>query len=167
MKHDVICTDPAQIIIPTIVTAISTSTTTISEPTAVGACPYSNNVLYSASNGASFHMFCDLGYSETADVMDSQQTSDMQTCMESCRGRRDCAAVTFMQTNCTFLRSLDLTQAMPGAVSANITDVVVNTTTIQTLSFISTISEFGGTTTALAAVSEQWIESKIVILTLL
>ena len=155
MKHDVICSDSVQVIVPTIVTAVSTSTTTISEPTAVGACPYSNNVLYSASNGASFHMFCDLGYSETADVVDLQQTSDMQTCMESCRGRTDCAAVTFMETDCTFLRSLDLTQSMPGAVSANITDVVVNITTILTLSSVSTVSEFGGTTTASAAVSEQ------------
>ena len=123
----------------------------------MGACPYSNNVLYSASNGASFHMFCDLGYSETADVVDLKQTSDMQTCMESCRNRIDCAAVTFMQTNCTLLRTLDMTQAMPGAVSANITDVVVNITTILTLSSMSTVSDFGGTATASAAVSERWM----------
>ena len=100
-------------------------------------------------------MFCDLGYSGPAHVLDLQQTSNMQTCMESCRGNTECAAVTFMQSNCTLLRALDVTQAMSGAVSANITDVMVNITTILTLSSTSTVSEFGGTTTASAAVSVQ------------
>jgi len=98
-------------------------------------------------------MFCDLGYAGAAHLVDIQQASDMQTCMESCRGNTECAAVTFMQSNYTLLRALDVTQAMPGAVSANIMDVVVNVTTILTLASTSTVSELGGTTTASAAVS--------------